>query len=169
MVEAYLREDLASSDGPKITAVLVCQTDTASSVNNDVPALRSAIDAAGHPALFMVDCVASLGCEEFRMDACRLAPPRPFVCRFGAISATQRFARRGRRRDDRRVAEGADDAGGCELQLCERQGAGAAEGAAPQGVVLLGLGAAHRDSSRLLCVTPAPATFDDLAGEALAG
>ena len=113
MVEAYLREDLASSDGPKITAVLVCQTDTASSVNNDVPALRAAIDAAGHPALFMVDCVASLGCEEFRMDACEFAPPSPFV--HFAQPQQRNLLCRGRRRDDRRVSEGPDDAGGCEL------------------------------------------------------
>ncbi len=45
------------------------QTDTASGVTNDIPAIRAAIDAAGHPALFMVDCIASLGCERFEMDA----------------------------------------------------------------------------------------------------
>ena len=27
-----------------------------------------AMDAAGHPALLAVDCIASLGCDEFRMD-----------------------------------------------------------------------------------------------------
>ncbi len=52
-----------------IRAVLVVQTDTASGVRNDIPALRAAIDAAGHPALFCVDCIASLGCEPFEMDA----------------------------------------------------------------------------------------------------
>ena len=34
-----------------------------------MPAIRAAIDAAGHPALFMVDCIASLGCDRFEMDA----------------------------------------------------------------------------------------------------
>ncbi|HEY0274718.1 MAG TPA: aminotransferase class V-fold PLP-dependent enzyme, partial [Paenirhodobacter sp.] len=30
---------------------------------------RAAIDAAGHPALLAVDCIATLGCDEFRFDA----------------------------------------------------------------------------------------------------
>ncbi len=51
-----------------IKAVLTVHTDTASSVRNDIEALRRAIDDAGHPALFMVDCIASLGCERFEMD-----------------------------------------------------------------------------------------------------
>ena len=44
------------------------QIDTASGVVNDIPAIRKAIDAAKHPALLMVDCVASLGCMAFDMD-----------------------------------------------------------------------------------------------------
>ena len=35
----------------------------------DADGARAAIDAAGHPALFCVDCIASLGCEPFAMDA----------------------------------------------------------------------------------------------------
>ena len=53
----------------ELKAVLVAQTDTATSVRNDVAALRGAIDAAGHPALYMVDCIASLGCDRYEMDA----------------------------------------------------------------------------------------------------
>ena len=45
------------------------QTDTATGVLNDIAALRAAIDAAGHPALLMVDCIASLGCDTYEMDA----------------------------------------------------------------------------------------------------
>ncbi len=52
----------------EITAILVVQTDTATSVRNDIAAIRAAIDAAGHPALYMVDCIASLGCDRFEMD-----------------------------------------------------------------------------------------------------
>jgi alanine-glyoxylate transaminase/serine-glyoxylate transaminase/serine-pyruvate transaminase len=63
-VEQELREDTEH----RIKAVLTVQTDTASSVKNDVPKLRRAIDAAGHPALFMVDCIASLACDHFEMD-----------------------------------------------------------------------------------------------------
>lgn len=64
-LEARLREDRERS----IKAVLVVQTDTASSVRNDVLALRTAMDAAGHPALLMVDCIAGLACDPFEMDA----------------------------------------------------------------------------------------------------
>jgi alanine-glyoxylate transaminase/serine-glyoxylate transaminase/serine-pyruvate transaminase len=53
----------------EISAVLVAQTDTATSVRNDVAAIRATLDAAGHPALLMVDCIASLGCDRYEMDA----------------------------------------------------------------------------------------------------
>ncbi len=64
-VEAALRADR----GGRIRAVMTTQTDTASSVRSDIAALRAAIDAAGHPALLAVDAIASLGCDEYRMDA----------------------------------------------------------------------------------------------------
>jgi alanine-glyoxylate transaminase / serine-glyoxylate transaminase / serine-pyruvate transaminase len=64
-VTATLRADTAG----KIKAVLMTQVDTASSIRTDIAALRAAIDAAGHPALLAVDCIASLGCDEYRMDA----------------------------------------------------------------------------------------------------
>ena len=64
-----LEERLRADVDRKIAAVLTVHVDTATSVRNDVPALRQAIDAAGHPALFMVDCIASMGCERFEMDA----------------------------------------------------------------------------------------------------
>jgi len=64
-----LEERLRSDVDRKIAAVLTVHVDTATSVRNDVQALRQAIDAAGHPALFMVDCIASMGCERFEMDA----------------------------------------------------------------------------------------------------
>lgn len=64
-VEEHLRADKAHA----IKAIMVVQIDTASSCVNDIPAIRKAIDAAGHPALLMVDAVASLGCMPFHMDA----------------------------------------------------------------------------------------------------
>ena len=64
-VEARLRADPERS----IKAVLMVQTDTASSVRNDVAVVRRALDAADHPALLMVDCIASMGCECYEMDA----------------------------------------------------------------------------------------------------
>lgn len=63
-VEARLRAD----HGAEIVAVLTTQVDTASSVKTDIPALRAAMDRAGHPALLAVDCIASMGCDEYRMD-----------------------------------------------------------------------------------------------------
>ena len=63
-LEARLSEDVDH----EIKAVLVAHVDTASSVRNDIAALRKAMDAANHPALLMVDCIASMGCEEFLMD-----------------------------------------------------------------------------------------------------
>jgi alanine-glyoxylate transaminase/serine-glyoxylate transaminase/serine-pyruvate transaminase len=62
-VEALLRA------APETRMVLMVQTDTASAVLNDVRAVRAAMDAAGSGALLMVDCIASLGCDEFHMDA----------------------------------------------------------------------------------------------------
>ena len=64
-VEARLREDTAHA----IKAVLVVQIDTASGVWNDIAAIRQAMDAAGHPALLMVDCIAATGCVPYEMDA----------------------------------------------------------------------------------------------------
>ena len=54
---------------PSIKAVLAVQTDTSTSVLNDIPAVRAAIDAADHPALLLVDCIASFACDRFEMDA----------------------------------------------------------------------------------------------------
>jgi hypothetical protein len=65
---AAVEERLRADTGHRIKAVLVVQIDTASSVWNDIAAIRRAIDAAGHPALYMVDCIASLGCVPYEMD-----------------------------------------------------------------------------------------------------
>jgi len=55
-----------------IVAVFVVHTDTASSVTTELDALRAAIDGADHPALFVVDAVASLGAAPLAMDAQRI-------------------------------------------------------------------------------------------------
>ncbi|MGR3320347.1 MAG: pyridoxal-phosphate-dependent aminotransferase family protein [Pseudooceanicola sp.] len=66
---ALVEEALRADRDQKIRAVLFSHVDTASSVRNDPAALRAALDAAGHPALLMADCIASLGCDRFEMDA----------------------------------------------------------------------------------------------------
>ncbi len=65
VLEAALRADTAH----RIKAVLMTHVDTATSVRNDIARMRAAMDAAGHPALLAVDCIASLGCDRFEMDA----------------------------------------------------------------------------------------------------
>jgi alanine-glyoxylate transaminase / serine-glyoxylate transaminase / serine-pyruvate transaminase len=64
-IEQALREDKAR----RISAVLVVHTDTASGITSDMAAVRRAIDAAQHPALFVVDGVASVAAEPLDMDA----------------------------------------------------------------------------------------------------
>ncbi|MGE5095708.1 MAG: pyridoxal-phosphate-dependent aminotransferase family protein [Betaproteobacteria bacterium] len=65
MVEQALRADARR----EIVAVFMVHTDTASGITHDVAAVRAAIDAAGHPALLVVDVVASLAAAPFAMDA----------------------------------------------------------------------------------------------------
>lgn len=64
-IEQALRADTAH----QISAVMVVHTDTASGVTSDLAAVRRAIDATGHPALYVVDVVASLAAAPFDMDA----------------------------------------------------------------------------------------------------
>lgn len=59
---------LAADRSHAIKAVLTTQVDTSSTVKTDVLALRRLLDDLGHPALLAVDCIASMGCDEFRMD-----------------------------------------------------------------------------------------------------
>ena len=68
-LEERLKRDMKRDGAHAIKAILAVQIDTASGVVNDIPAIRRAIDAARHPALLMVDAVASLGCMPFEMDA----------------------------------------------------------------------------------------------------
>ena len=63
-VEQALRAD---SQG-EIAAVFAVHTDTASGATSDLKAIRAAIDAARHPALFVADIVASLAAAPFDMD-----------------------------------------------------------------------------------------------------
>ncbi|GAA6179959.1 aminotransferase class V-fold PLP-dependent enzyme [Shimia sp. NS0008-38b] len=60
---------LAGDSAHKIKAVLAVHVDTSTSARSDIAALRKAMDATGHPALLMVDCIASFGCDRFEMDA----------------------------------------------------------------------------------------------------
>ncbi len=59
-----LREDREH----RYRAVLVVHNETSTGVTSDVAAVRRAMDAAGHPALLLVDVVSSLGSIDFRFD-----------------------------------------------------------------------------------------------------
>lgn len=58
---------LAADSGHRIRAVLATHNETATGVRSDIAGLRKAMDAAGHPALLLVDGVSSIGSMPFEM------------------------------------------------------------------------------------------------------
>ncbi len=64
LLEARLREDKTHA----IKAVCVVHNETSTGATSRIPLIRKAIDAAGHPALLLVDTISSLGSIEFRHD-----------------------------------------------------------------------------------------------------
>ncbi|MEP5630262.1 MAG: aminotransferase class V-fold PLP-dependent enzyme [Tateyamaria sp.] len=64
-----IAETLRADTAHKIKAILAVHVDTSTSIRNDISALRGVLDAVDHPALLMADCIASLGCDVFEMDA----------------------------------------------------------------------------------------------------
>ncbi|MEM6739141.1 MAG: L-aspartate--glyoxylate aminotransferase BhcA [Pseudomonadota bacterium] len=68
-LDAARYEDVLRADtAHEIKAVLATHNETATGVVSDIAALRAALDAAGHPALLLVDGVSSIGSMDFRMD-----------------------------------------------------------------------------------------------------
>ena len=63
-IEARLRAD----SGHQIKAVCVVHNETSTGVTSDIAAVRQAIDAAGHPALLMVDTISGLASADYRHD-----------------------------------------------------------------------------------------------------
>jgi len=61
-------EALEADTHHRIKAVMAVQTDTSTSVKNDIAALRKTLNHAGHPALLFSDNIACLACDEFHMD-----------------------------------------------------------------------------------------------------
>jgi len=64
MIEQRLREDKAQ----RIKAVCVVHNETSTGVTSDIAAVRRAIDAAGHPALLLVDTISGLASADYRHD-----------------------------------------------------------------------------------------------------
>jgi alanine-glyoxylate transaminase/serine-glyoxylate transaminase/serine-pyruvate transaminase len=63
-IEARLAEDKAR----RIKAVMVVHNETSTGATSRVAEIHKAIDAAGHPALFMVDTISSLASVDYRHD-----------------------------------------------------------------------------------------------------
>ncbi len=61
-------ERLAADRDRKIKAVAIVHNETSSGAVSRVDAVRRAMDAAGHPALLMVDTISSLGCIDYHHD-----------------------------------------------------------------------------------------------------
>ncbi len=64
-IEAKLRED----KGHTIKAVCVVHNETSTGCVTNIAAVRKAIDAAGHPALLMVDTISGLASIDYQHDA----------------------------------------------------------------------------------------------------
>lgn len=65
---ADVRAALAADTGHRIKAVCAVQNETATGVMLPLQEVRAALDATGHPALFLSDTISSLGCIPFEMD-----------------------------------------------------------------------------------------------------
>ena len=63
-IEARLAEDRARA----IKAVAVVHNETSTGVTSRIGAVRAALDAAGHPALLLVDTISSLASIDYRHD-----------------------------------------------------------------------------------------------------
>ena len=63
-IEALLREDKAHA----IKAVCVVHNETSTGATSRIDKVRRALDAAGHPALLMVDTISSLASIDYRHD-----------------------------------------------------------------------------------------------------
>jgi alanine-glyoxylate transaminase / serine-glyoxylate transaminase / serine-pyruvate transaminase len=61
-------ERLSADSGHTIKAVTVVHNETSTGVESSIPGIRAAIDAAGHPALLIVDAISSLGSIDYRHD-----------------------------------------------------------------------------------------------------
>jgi alanine-glyoxylate transaminase / serine-glyoxylate transaminase / serine-pyruvate transaminase len=63
-----IAERLAADRQHEIAAVLIVHNETSTGVTADMPAIRVALDDAGHPALLMADGVSAIGSLEYHHD-----------------------------------------------------------------------------------------------------
>jgi alanine-glyoxylate transaminase/serine-glyoxylate transaminase/serine-pyruvate transaminase len=65
---SVIEDRLKADKGHAIKAVMVVHNETSTGITNAIADARAAIDAAGHPALYLVDAVSSGGSIEIRHD-----------------------------------------------------------------------------------------------------
>jgi alanine-glyoxylate transaminase / serine-glyoxylate transaminase / serine-pyruvate transaminase len=65
---ALIEERLRADREHRIRAVCVVHNETSTGATSDIAAVRRAIDAAGHPALLMVDTISGLASADYRHD-----------------------------------------------------------------------------------------------------
>jgi alanine-glyoxylate transaminase / serine-glyoxylate transaminase / serine-pyruvate transaminase len=63
-----IEKELRADSGKRIKAVCVVHNETSTGVVSRIAEIRRAIDAAKHPALFMVDTISSLASIDYRHD-----------------------------------------------------------------------------------------------------
>ena len=69
---AVVEERLAADPAHGIRAVMVVHNETSTRVASRIGAIRDAIDRAGHPAVYLVDTISSLGSIDYRHDEWRV-------------------------------------------------------------------------------------------------
>ena len=67
-----LGESLAKDKAHQIKAVCVVHNETSTGCTSRIDEVRAALDAAGHPALLMVDTISSLASMDYRHDGWRV-------------------------------------------------------------------------------------------------
>lgn len=65
---AEVEARLSADKNHEIKAVMVVHNETSTGVTSRISEIRKAIDSTGHPALFMVDVISSLGSIDYRHD-----------------------------------------------------------------------------------------------------
>jgi len=66
---AQVEEKLRADTGHDYKAVCMVHNETSTGVTSNVPNVRAALDASGHPALLLVDTISSLGSIAYQHDA----------------------------------------------------------------------------------------------------
>ncbi len=64
-----IADKIAADKNHEIKAVCVVHNETATGCCSPIDEVRQALDAAGHPALLMVDTISSLACTDYQHDA----------------------------------------------------------------------------------------------------